>query len=313
MLMGCLYVILIILAVAFVISIGVTVLPFVALFFLITSYITYRKYENLSESKMQCPNCDSTNVKITSLQTGSQMQTNMAGSGSVFLGIGFVNGNKNTNTAYSFKREAICQECGFNYDYLTTEDTNNIKQKNKTRLICSIIFFIIALIIAITFWSATASDKITSDDNNIWASEYTSLDDFDYYLDGNQVYLKEYEGKSKKVKISSVYEKDGKQYNVVEFADGVFALENVTSVILPEGLKKMPANTFNSCGVKYIYIPASLEPDGESYSFYDYFHDVEIIYYGGSEEEWKILTNNADRLEIDTKEIKYNSDINDLK
>ncbi len=75
----------------------------------------------------------------------------------------------------------------------------------------------------------------------------------------------------------------------------------------------MPDNTFNSCGVKYVYIPASLESDGDSYSFYDYFHDVETIYYGGSEKEWNILTNHADRSEIDAKEIKYNVDINDLK
>lgn len=138
----------------FLISTGVTVLPFAALYFLITSYITYRKYKNLSESKLQCPNCKSTNVKITSLQTGIQTQTNMSGSSSIFFGIGFINGNESTNTAYSFKREAICQKCGFNYDYLTAEDTNNIKQKNKARLICSIIFFIISLIIAIAFWSA---------------------------------------------------------------------------------------------------------------------------------------------------------------
>lgn len=62
-----------------------------------------------------------------------------------------------------------------------------------------------------------------------------------------------------------------------------------------------------------IYISKSLEPDGERYSFYDYFHGIEIIYYGGSEEEWKILTNNANSSEIDTKEIKYNSNIKDLK
>lgn len=135
--MGCLFIILIVLvvfAVKYVIKIGVAVLPFAALFFLITSYIAYRKSEKLSESKMQCPNCGSANVKITSLTIGSQTQTSMSGSGSSFFGIGFVEGNKSTNTAYSFKREAICQECGFNYDYLTVEDINNIKKQNKVNL-----------------------------------------------------------------------------------------------------------------------------------------------------------------------------------
>ncbi len=228
MLMGCLFFILIIVAISLVLSIGISVLPFIALFFLITSYTTYKKYANLSESKMQCPNCNSTNIKITSLRTGSQTQSKMVGLGGILGIFGFINKNKNTNTTYSFKREAICQECGFNYEYLTAEDIKDIKQKNKTRLICSIVFFIIALNIAISFWADSASDE-TTNDKNIWASKYTALDNFDYYLDGDQVYLKEYEGKSEKVNISSVYEKDGKQYHVVEFADGVFALEDVTS------------------------------------------------------------------------------------
>lgn len=313
MFMGCLYFILMIIALYLIISIGSVVLPVVALFFLIMAFINYKTCEHLRESKMQCPNCNSDNVKISSLQTGSETQTQMTGSGGILWGIGFIGGKKNTNIAYSFKREAICQECGFNYDYLTSDDINNIKQKNTTRLIASAIFFVLALALSITFWLSTAPEK--SNDKEIWATEYTPLNQFDYYLDGNQVYLKEYTGKSKKVKINSVYEKDGQQYNVVTFAEGVFALESVTSVILPEGLKSMPSNTFNSCGVKYVYIPSTLEPNEKNnhYAFYDYFHDVEIIYYGGSEEEWKILTNNVDRAEIDAKEIKYNVNINELK
>ena len=50
-----------------------------------------------------------------------------------------------------------------------------------------------------------------------------------------------------------------------------------------------------------------------SYSFYKYFHDVEKIYYGGTEEEWTTLTDSAERADIDATEIIYNANIEDLK
>ena len=44
-------------------------------------------------------------------------------------------------------------------------------------------------------------------------------------------------------------------------------------------------------------------PNDSSYGFYKYFHNVEKIYYGGSKEDWAVLTNNADRANIDAVEI----------
>lgn len=308
MISGCFEIILLLLLIAMFAFVGATVLPIIALLFFIKSYIVYKKSINLSASKMQCPNCNSNNVKITSLKTGSQTQSKISGSESNIFGITYFDADHNSNMSYTFKREAICSDCGFNFDYLTDDDVNNIKKKDKTKLICSIVIFAITLISIIPFWVLTLSNN--DDGKDIWASEYASLEDFDYYLDGNQVYLKEYNGKSKRVKINNIYEKDGKQYYVIKFADEVFSHKNVISVILPEGLKEMPADTFRGCEIKYIYIPASLKPnDG---AFYRYFHDVETIYYGGSENDWNILTNNADRTDIDAKEIKYNTNISDL-
>lgn len=308
MISGCFEIILFLLLFAMFVFVGVTVLPIIALLFLIKSYIVYKKNINLSASKMQCPNCNSNNVKITSLKTGSQTQSKISGSGSNIFGITYFDADHNSNMSYTFKREALCSDCGFNFDYLTDDDVNNIKKKDKTKLICSIALFAITLISTIPFLVATLSNN--DDEKDIWASEYTPLEDFDYYLDGNQVYLKEYNGKSKRVKINNIYEKDGKQYYVIKFADEVFAYKNVISVILPEGLKEMPADTFRSCEIKYIYIPASLKPNDDA--FYSYFHDVEAIYYGGTENDWNILTNNANRTDIDAKEIKYNTNISNL-
>ena len=149
-------------------------------------------------------------------------------------------------------------------------------------------------------------------DNSIWAKEYTSIEEFDYYIDENNIYIKEYKGNSKKVKIKSKYEINGKKHKVKKFTEGVFAVSDVDSVILPEGLTYIASNTFNSCGIKYVYIPSTLKPVDEGYNFYNYFYEVEKIYYGGTKEQWKKLTNNEKRTNIDAKEIIYNAKIEDL-
>lgn len=320
MVKGCLYFILVCIAVGLVITVGITVLPFVALLLFIVELITYIKTRNLEPSKMKCPNCNSDDVKISSLQTGSQTQTNFSGGSSSvgfnFFGyrtIGSLGGSSSSNTSFTFKREGICQKCGFNFDYLTVEDVKSIKSHSKISLLGMSIFLVLASILSIYFWTSKSDSNINSENGSIWATEYTSIENFDYYLEGNNIYLKDYKGNDKRVKINNVYEIGGSQYNVVSFSEGVFALSSVDSVILPNGLVSMPDNTFNSCGIKYVYIPASLQSNGTGYSFYNYFHDVETIYYGGTEEQWAALTNNEERSKIDAKEIKYNINSEDLR
>jgi flagellar basal body-associated protein FliL len=149
---------------------------------------------------------------------------------------------------------------------------------------------------------------------SVWATDVTPIDEFDYYLDGDFVYLKKYQGSDKKVRVGTSYEIEGKVYQVADTIEALFTLKSVTSVILPEGITTMPNNTFNSCGVEYVYIPKSLKPDGEAgYGFYEYFHDVEKIYYGGTEEEWAALTNHIDRADIDAKQIIYEASVDDLE
>lgn len=147
---------------------------------------------------------------------------------------------------------------------------------------------------------------------SVWAQEVTPLEDFKYYIDGDKIYLKDYKGKDKKVRIGDRYVVDGKEYLLGESLEGLFAVGNVTSVIIPEGVVSVKANIFNSCGVKYIYLPKSLKDGGKGYAFYKYFHDVEKIYYGGTEEEWHILTNNAERSDIDVVQIVFEAKIEDL-
>lgn len=195
--------------------------------------------------------------------------------------------------------------------YILSIKSEDPKQITISRilLIITTIFMVVVVLFTLTFFGVDIKNPF---DKSIWARENTSIEEFDYYVEGTNIYLKDYKGHSRKIKISSTYNINGTDYNVVKFSNGLFALGHVYSVILPEGLVYMPSNTFNSCGIKYVYIPSTLKAEETSYSFYDYFHDLEIIYYGGTEEQWKVLTNNVERSEIDAKQIIFNAKINEL-
>lgn len=146
-----------------------------------------------------------------------------------------------------------------------------------------------------------------TESNSIWASSYAGLEDFKYYIDGNEIYIKDYIGSDKKVRINSSYDIDGTTMSVVSF-DGTFALDSVTSVIIPDGTRYISNNIFNSCGIEYVYLPASLA----EFNGWSYFHNVEKIYYGGTEEQWSVLCT-VDRSRLDVVQIVCNADPNDLK
>ncbi len=335
MISGCLTIFFIIFAIALLISIGIIVLPFIALIFFFSALSLYNKSKKLKVSYMECPNCGSNEIKIQSIRTGDESNSNVSGAGLSgrfrILGIHTLGGNSNSKTRYTFKREGVCQKCGFNFDYLTQEDVNNMQESAKNKYNLSIIFLVISIVLFFAFMNQSTNTNSTSNNSSItdskvsstsstsnittsvWAKNNTPIEDFDYYLEGNNIYLKKYIGTDKNVKINSTYIINGNEYSITSFSEGVFALKSVDSVILPDGLTSMPANTFNSCGVKFIYIPATLQNQNNGYQFYRYFHDVEKIYYGGTEEEWKNLTNNADRASVDVKEIVYNSNIDDLE
>ncbi len=254
--------------------------------------------------------------KDTIKKVGTSTTTNIYGEGSSyetnFLGFfTFLSGNATTNSHenYRYIRKGICQSCGYNYDYIIKQEIDKNQKDSKINLIISIILFAILItIVAINFFT----NRPSSTDTGIWATEYTSIKDFDYYIDGNKVYLKEYEDKEQKVRINHQYKINGNVYIVESFAEPVFSSSDVTSIILPDTLTSMPNNALSSSNLKYIYIPASLQQTNQSYLFYNYFHDMEIIYYGGTEEQWKILTNNANRSSIDAKEIRYNANVETL-
>ena len=67
--------------------------------------------------------------------------------------------------------------------------------------------------------------------------------------------------------------------------DTTFALDSVISVVVPEGVRSMSNNVFNSCGLKFVYLPSTLT----DFNGWDYFHELKKLYYGGTEDQWKNL------------------------
>lgn len=152
---------------------------------------------------------------------------------------------------------------------------------------------------------AENNDLNSKSDDSIWAVEQTSIDDFDYYIDGTELHIKKYRGKEKKINVAATYNIEGKDYNVVEM-DSTFALGRISSCILPEGLRIVSSNLFNSSDVKYIYLPSTVSIDNR---FVGYFHNVEKLYYGGSETQWKSMIT-EDRGDIGIKQIIYDANDN---
>ena len=142
-----------------------------------------------------------------------------------------------------------------------------------------------------------------------WETSPTNIEDFKYYTNGSNLYIQEYTGDASDILVGSSYEINGNEFTVSELQDGTFRSCDAMSIIISEGISKIDDNTFNGCDAKYIYLPSTLEnKDG---SFWTYFHDVDEIYYGGSNEQWNEICK-IDREDLEVKQIYCNVSVNDL-
>lgn len=275
-----------------------------------------------------CPKCNRNNVKFHREPTGTSYNSYYRRTGvkdSWVLPAGIKNGRRKI----SHRTVGVCSDCGYTWE-VASESPGFNGWKLLFILICigawpitlSVWFWRTTvfqigkkwrLLILFAAWMALLTVALASegllgpDMNSVWAGSYSSLDDFEYYIDGNAIHIKDYVGNKRKVRINSSYDIDGTTMNVVSF-DGTFALENVSSVIIPDGTQSMSNNVFNSCGVKYVYLPASLT----QFDGWSYFHNAEKIYYGGTEEQWESLCT-VDRSRIDVVQIICNANPNNLE
>lgn len=139
--------------------------------------------------------------------------------------------------------------------------------------------------------------------------EYVPLSDFDYDVYKHEITLLKYNGKEKFVQIAPEYVVNGEKCSVVKLGSALF-WRNVDTVIIPEGVTTLSSATFNSSNAKTIYFPASLNdfPKG----FWGYLRNVDTIYYGGSEEEFRIKSP-IDRWSIDVKHMVYSASPDDIQ
>lgn len=132
-----------------------------------------------------------------------------------------------------------------------------------------------------------------------WAAQETGLDQFHFRVNDEEITLTDYRGKATQVRLASSYDVYGMDCHIVSLEGAVFFCDDLTSVILPEGLRHMDSAAFNSTGLKVLYIPSSLTDLDPG--FWNYFHDGLRVYYGGSQEQWQALTAGADLSQITVK------------
>lgn len=135
----------------------------------------------------------------------------------------------------------------------------------------------------------------------------TPIDDFSYDTTGTEITITGYNGTAPKVIIGSSYEIEGVIYTVTAIAEEAFMenavmesisipdtilsigdyafdyCENLTSVILNEGLLTIGAGAFEGCPLTKIVLPKSLVLIDE-YGFYDCTELTEIILLGNDVE-----------------------------
>lgn len=231
-------------------------------------------------------------------------------------------GRKNYKSKRHQKSVGICPDCGYTEEkyekgclfYILCiilfpiplsiwfYKSNIIKLSRKYKCLILAIVWLALFALLVLSWTNRPNDDNTERENYLaWETEFTGLSSFDYIIEGDKIILGRYKGSEKKVNIAAIYNVEGHQMHVTAM-NGTFALKRVESVIVPEGVTEIADNTFNSCGIESLYLPSSLR----SFSGWSYLHNIETIYYGGTEEQWTSLVSTDESLP-DAVQIFFNA------
>ena len=256
---------------------------------------------------MQCPRCNSNNVSVKREYAGSTYRSNYMRTGvksSWFIPSGVKEGSRTSR----YRTIALCQNCGSSWEISSNSSTGPS--------LISIIVIVAIILFGYKYFIKDKNPKtkgdptvINTDGGNAtaaWADEYTSIEEFEWTVDGNEIVIGSKKSRRDKIRFSDKYTIDGVDAHIIKL-DATFVLSDVKSVIVPEGVKSISNNCFNSCGIQYLYLPSTLE----DFNGWNYFHDLVTIYYGGSEKQWKERFDTQDYL--DGVKIEYNINPDDLK
>lgn len=98
----------------------------------------WKESKKIKPSKMICQNCNSTNVKLSTRESGKTMTGSRYGYS--------VSGR----TTIHYSRIAECKDCGFVWDYIIKEDIEKAKTNAKNAMVGY--GFIFAILIIFTLW-----------------------------------------------------------------------------------------------------------------------------------------------------------------
>ncbi len=128
------------------------------------------------------------------------------------------------------------------------------------------------------------TDSEPIEKESVWANEYTPINNFRYHIDEENrtitliSYDKGPDDDIHKILLSPVYTLNSEDYTLVSMGSDAcfFGKTWIESVIIPEGVTYIEGNCFNSCGVKDIYLPSTLEAIPES--LFSYLGDEYKVY-----------------------------------
>lgn len=243
-----------------------------------------------------CPKCGSNNINVELRSAGANTNSRYYKTG-VNKSWVIPAGKKSVESNMRYKSIAICQNCG---NYWT------VKEDDSYLGTIIALFFIFVLIFGLLRSYADDFADKKSNGGLIWATEYTPIEDFDYYIDGDYLYLKDCNSHSRTIYIAPQYEIDGRVLTVKALEGGRF-FNHAKSIIISEGITSIDYAVFNGCDVKYVYLPSTLE----NFSGFNFFHNGEKLYYGGNETAWSELFT-GERRNLDFVEIICNASIEDL-
>ena len=278
---------------------------------LLASIGNYKKAKKLKASTMICPNCGSGNVKIQkeiSGVSGSGVSTNLW-SWDIRSG----------NHKLDRKRIGVCQDCGFDYPYITQDEVDEAINKARGMRNLWIILAILVTVggFALYMHSDSKKDAPVPGEGGVAVEEtatqaraqdekpekeigYNPISEFDYSLDGEKVILESYSGNSDTVRIKRSYKIDGKKYHT-DISGFQVQDSSVRTLVIDKGFETVYTAIFNGCDVQRVYFPKTMT------CVYDYtlsyLHPEEgekiQIYYGGSEKRWDKIFTKYERTKVE--------------
>lgn len=216
------------------------------------------------------------------------------------------------NTLLALDRVAYPSNAAFNSSSRQTSSSG--KQGGRAGCL-SIIVFAVLIIGLIRLFSGGNSSK-TEIANEVapetavieqWVTP--ELDDFDYKYENGGILLKEYKGTATSIIIPASYEVEGTELQVLKL-DGTFRnKKDLVNLVIPEGVEHVQYTTFlKTSSLKHLFLPSTMTG---SETILEDFTDAEILYYGGTEEQWHALCYLTDRSEMSFKRIIFEANAED--